>query len=483
MAFRFDDSTSATRSAMSARRGGPHALPFHMQFVGRRLYINAKVRFLVVAGIVIGALGGKYILGIQDLDVRRLLALAGLLGLFNTGIFLVARRHNRIERRDQVCRFLMGLTHLTISVDFLFLSVAIWLVGGAKSPFQVFYLVHVILAALLLSPRAACAHALFGYALLSGLVLGQWWGIIPIHFPVGAVNSTQPLHGGYVLTVLLVYGMLMALSLYLLTGITSLLRKGEEQLRTANAKLERVSGIQRDFLHIAVHDLKSPVAAAKMLLHSVELGADPPLTDEQVRRIARVQLRLDEVTAFLRDFEVLAALDSADVEKHREEIDVAALLRSVVEQNQDLAQVHHHALRLEVADGLPRVFGTGRLIREAVANLVTNAIKYTPDNGIIVARARREKDVMRIEVEDNGIGIAPEDEQRLFQEFVRVRRKDGPAGKVSGSGLGLSIVRRIVEANGGEVGVVSEVGEGSTFFILLPCGSAPEATAQDRDIA
>jgi signal transduction histidine kinase len=71
-------------------------------------------------------------------------------------------------------------------------------------------------------------------------------------------------------------------------------------------------------------------------------------------------------------------------------------------------------------------------------------------------------------VQDNGIGIAPEDQKRLFQEFVRIKRKGGPLGEVAGSGLGLSIVRRVVEAHGGQVGVTSELNNGSTFFIELP---------------
>ena len=472
MAHRRKDSGAVGEGAVSKRRGVVNRPLFYKQLVGKRLYINSQVRFLVAGGIVVGTLAAKYILGIEGLDSTSLVLLAGLLGLFNVGVFLVARRHRDLERRGPICRFLMGMMHLTIAVDFLFLTVALWLVGGVKSPFRAFYLLQVILAAAFLSPRAASLHALFGYTLLSGLVLGQWWGVIPIHFPVGAVNSAQPLDGRYVLTILFVQGMLMALAIYLLAGLTKLLRRGEHELRSANAQLERVSNLQRNFLHIALHDLKSPVSAATMLIQSMKIASDPPLSGQQAQRVERVRIRLNEAMAFLHDLSILAALDSADIEKHAKKIRTAALVRGAVAETQDMAAERSHSVSVEVAEDLPPLHGVDRLIHEAVVNLITNAIKYTPDNGTIMVRARHENGGIRIEVEDNGVGIAPEDQELLFQEFVRIKRKDSAAGKTPGSGLGLSIVRRIIEAHGGTVGVTSDIDKGSTFFIELPVETA-----------
>jgi signal transduction histidine kinase len=452
--------------------GGPQFL-LHRQLMGKRVYMQSQIRFFVAGGIVVSALAGKFLFSIEGLDVPALVGLAALLAAFNGVVFTVARRCRQAGHEASACRFITGLMHLTISVDFVFLTVALWLVGGVKSPFRAFYFLHVMLASVLLSPRAAWAHALFGYCLLSGLVLGQWSGLIPMRFPAGLVNSVQPLDGRFALTVLAVQGLLMALAVFLMTGLAQLLRQGERHLRDANSELERLSGLQRDFLHITVHDLKTPVSAAMMLLDAAQVAADPPLPDRHVYLLQRVQTRLNEALGFLRDFEVLADLDTANIQRQGADVDVAAMVRSVVEEHEDLAQSRGQALRTDLAEGLPPVFGIGRLLHEAIANLVTNAIKYTPGNGIIVARALRKNSSVRIEVEDNGIGIAPEEQKLLFREFVRLQRTSSTGESIKGSGLGLSIVRRIVSAGGGTVGVVSQPGKGSTFFIELPAQDDP----------
>ncbi len=477
---REDEGSGADLRRIQSQRGHGEPPLFHKQLVGKRLYINAQVRFLVTAGIVLGALGGKYVLGVENLDIPSLILLAALLAGFNIGVFVFARRHRNLERRLPAYRLVMGLTHVTIGVDFVFLTVALWLVGGAKSPFQAFYLLHVVLAAILLSSRAAYAHAAFGYTLFALLVLGEWTGFLPMRFPVGVVNSAMPLDGRFVITVLVVQAMLMALAVYLVTGLTDLLRRGELQLRETNTELERLSQIQRDFLHIALHDLKSPINAATMLLQSMKIAAEPPLSLQQIGWLDRIHVRLSDASSFLHDFSILAALDAADMERQAEVLDIGSLVDAAIEENQDMIRAHGHRLEVEIVDNLPPTRGIKRLVHEAVNNLITNADKYTPAKGRIAVRVRQNGNMIRIEVEDNGIGIAPEDQARLFQAFVRIKRKEGAASEVSGSGLGLSIVRRVAELHGGSVGVKSELNKGSTFSLELPiCSehSTPDGTS------
>lgn len=473
MVLRRSDKEVVDEAAVVARRQESEPLLFHQQLAGRRLYINSQVRFMVALGIAAGALFARGVLGIHDLDTLKLLVLALLLAVLNVGIFLYSRRHRTIERRIPEYHRLTGLMHLTIAMDFVFLTVAVWVAGGAKSPFVGFYLLHVILAAAFLSPRTACAHALFGYALLSGLLLGQWRGFVPPHFPVGIVNSTEPLDGRYVFTVLGVQGILMALGIYLVAGLTSLLRRGEQQLRAANRELERMSRTQRDFLHIALHDLKSPVNAATMLISSLKFTSAPLLSPQQLEWVDRAQGRLKETVTFLHDFSVLAELDVASFKNQAKPVNTVTMLQAVVSENQDMIRERNQLLRVELAEPLPVLYGIERLLHAAVANLITNACKYTPREGTITLRACQCERHVRIEVQDNGIGIALEDQNRLFQEFVRIKRKDSPLGEVAGSGLGLSIVRRVVEAHGGRVGVTSELNKGSTFFIEFAVPEKP----------
>lgn len=125
-------------------------------------------------------------------------------------------------------------------------------------------------------------------------------------------------------------------------------------------------------------------------------------------------------------------------------------------------------LELEVQPDLPTVEAMPRLLREAVVNYVTNAIKYTPEGGRIQIAGRRVDDSIVIEVLDSGLGIPPDRLENVFEDFGRVESELPDGTKPDGTGLGLSITKRIIEAHGGLVGVESVVGVGSRFRIVLP---------------
>lgn len=442
------------------------------KLLGTRLYIHAIARYGLVAGIVFGALFAQLVVGVEGLSLKFLLYLAALLGLYNSIVFAVIKWSSRHREHPPSHRFLAGLTHATILFDYLFLTILLWAVGSVKSPFVAFYILHVILASLLLSPRASYAHATLGYVLMAGLALGQWSGYVPMRMPIGAVNSAAPLDGRFVLTSLVALGFLMALSAFLMNGVTHMIRQGQRQLSDANEELERLSQMRRDFLHIALHDLKAPADAIAMLLGNLESEIGGPLSEQQAKWVSRCQIRLKEMRGFLHDFQILSVLDSSEIAAQGQPLDLNLLLRQLVDEHQDLAQGKMHTLALEIPAPLTPAFGIERLVREAIANLITNAIKYTPLGGHLCVKGTTDGNVVRVDVSDNGIGIPPDQMGNLFKEFVRLKHPTDRTGNVSGSGLGLSIVRRIVELHGGTVSVTSVPNEGSTFTIDLPTRTA-----------
>jgi signal transduction histidine kinase len=224
--------------------------------------------------------------------------------------------------------------------------------------------------------------------------------------------------------------------------------------------------------------MKSPVSTTTMLLHSLQTLLGNSITDKQEHLINRMHTRLNEATSFLRDFQLFAQLeDPSQIRKQATEIDLNELIEDVVRTNQDLAHSKKHKVTCNLGDNLSTTGGVERLIREVIANLVNNAIKYTPDNGNIIVRSKAIGDcAVSVEVEDDGIGISEENQKKLFKEFVRIKDNDVSGQKVSGIGLGLSIVKRIIDMHGGKVYVISEPGKGSTFGIVLhtcPTGDGP----------
>jgi signal transduction histidine kinase len=218
-------------------------------------------------------------------------------------------------------------------------------------------------------------------------------------------------------------------------------------------------------LHVVVHDLRSPLGAVTTLLDNLSSGLGGPLTPQQRQWAERADHRLRGALELLRGLQVLADLETESLANLMVSVDLQAVVREVVEEYADLAQQAGQSLTAELPEGLPAVRGIARLLREALVNYVTNAIKYSGQGRTIVVRVRTQDASVRMEVKDDGPGIPSEKQTQLFQEFVRVSKGKGAE---AGTGLGLSIVRRIAEAHGGQVGVRSAPGQGSSFFLTLP---------------
>lgn len=443
-----------------------HALLTYNRLIGSRLYLHTEVRYVVAVVIVLGALFARYVIGITELRVGALVAVAVVVAAYNTVAIIIIRPYRDASLAGRAYKYLSRVMYAAMAMDYLALTVAIWLVGGARSPFLAFYLFHVVIGCILLSRRAAIASTAMACGLLYLLVLGEWLGIIPDHEPIGAIAAGGDLDTRYVLTVLVVYLMLFGLTAFLLIGLSEALREGERQIQRANEELDRLSNLRRDFLNIALHNLQSPVGAVTMFMNNLKSGLSGPLNEQQRDWVNRALKRLEGLTEFQRGLQMLATLDSARLANEAGDVDLSAIVRDLVEENQDLAQAHGHALEADLPDEPVIVKGVDRLLREAVVNYITNSIKYTPDGGRIVVRAARHKDAVHIEVSDNGIGISEENQKKLFQEFVRIKRDK--TAKVKGTGLGLSIVRRIAETHHGRVYVRSKLNEGTTFGIELP---------------
>jgi signal transduction histidine kinase len=200
---------------------------------------------------------------------------------------------------------------------------------------------------------------------------------------------------------------------------------------------------------------------------------ESPLTDTQrdyLETIARNGRHLLQMINELLDLSKIAA---GRMELRREPLELLAVLREVAESVHAQVESRKHTLAVEAPrDRVDVAADPGRL-RQILLNLLSNAIKFTTDGGRITLSARLEDTAsVRVAVSDSGIGIAPEDQGKLFREFVQL---DASASRrYEGTGLGLALSKRLVELHGGTIGVESELGKGSTFWFTLPL-PLPEA--------
>ncbi len=243
------------------------------------------------------------------------------------------------------------------------------------------------------------------------------------------------------------------------------LKNLEQQLKQSYAKLQEVDRLKTVFVNAVSHDLRTPLTSIKGYVEFLEDEIGGPLTPQQrefISQLMKGTQRLENLVDDLLDF---ARFEAGTFRLKLEDVDLAAKAREIAESLRP--QVQEAKLDLETAlPAEPLMLQMDALrIERVLTNLINNAIKFTPEAGRITIRVTRESEHARCEIEDSGIGIAPEDAPRLFQRFSQLQ--DGSAK--GGTGQGLSISKTIVEAHEGQIGVRSKgQGNGSTFWFTLP---------------
>src|SRR5262249_15672155 len=248
---------------------------------------------------------------------------------------------------------------------------------------------------------------------------------------------------------------------------TRALMQANRRLSAQWLRLQRANGFKNEILGTVAHDLKNPLDVilrrTEMLTELISTGTSKESITAQIDHIRDATKRLTTMVDHLISD---AMADAFDITIRREPVDVATLVNEVADANQPLAQNKQQTIAVSAPANIVTMCDTDR-IREAIDNLVSNAIKYSPIGGKIAMIVSREQDTTAIRVPDEGQGLSPEDLGRLFGRFQRLSAK--PTAGESSTGLGLSIVKRIVDMHGGEVTAESSgPGHGSVFTIILP---------------
>jgi len=217
-----------------------------------------------------------------------------------------------------------------------------------------------------------------------------------------------------------------------------------------------------EMLSAVSHEIRTPLTA---ILGFAEYLRDQEVEPERLKEylgiIAREGERLKELTDNLLDLQRLRA--GFGTESFRP-VTVPPLLSSVVHLYGQASPCHR--IQLDCPPSLPPLWGDERQLNRALQNLLTNAIKYSPDGGTISLGARQEGDFLTLWVKDEGIGIPVEAQEQIFENFFRYNHRDGQ--KIGGTGLGLALVKAVVQVHRGQVWVESAVGAGSRFLLSLP---------------
>jgi signal transduction histidine kinase len=253
--------------------------------------------------------------------------------------------------------------------------------------------------------------------------------------------------------------------------------EAKRSLEVQNGELRRLDHMKDEFVAMVSHEFRTPITAIQNYLYSVITEEVGPLNDDQARFLGVVQRNTDRLSRLVEDVLLFARIQDGRMRLTPDEVDLRPLLADCVESARP--QADKTGVRL-ILDGAPHVLGHWDPVRlgQVFDNLVSNAIKFTPEGGYVHVNLRGSADAAVIEIADTGPGISEDEIDKLFTPFFRTRHATDNA--VPGTGLGLTISKSIVEAHDGAISVRAREGRGTVFRIALPIGSSVADGATHR---
>ncbi len=246
-----------------------------------------------------------------------------------------------------------------------------------------------------------------------------------------------------------------------------------QQAEAARAEAERANGAKSDFLAVMSHELRTPLAAIMGYQELLADGITGPITDAQGQQLARIKASARHLLSLIDEILTFTRLDAGRETVSPERVDLAHVLNEAAEIVEPLAAAKKLELRVMPPGAGKVVESDPTKVRQILVNLLSNAVKFT-DTGSITAEASLHGSEFELVVSDTGIGIAPDNLNRIFEPFWQVEQT--ATRRATGTGLGLTVTRRLANLLGGDVVVRSDPGSGTTFTVTLPA-KAPHIVA------
>jgi signal transduction histidine kinase len=465
----------------------------------RRVHYGIYLRWGALVVISLAILIAHRFLGVT-FPALPVLAMVLVVALYNTAFWRYARRLDSAEPAT-VMRTVRRYIWAQSIADLFAATVILHFTGGVENPFVLYYVFHVILVAMILPHGHAYALATTAAGLVTSLIGLEYFQIVPHVHLEGFVSPDLYLQPPFVLAVSI--GLVAALygGTYVATSVADELRKQHRQsvvmrdrlllealreaedLQRANEELLRLDRLKTYFLAMASHDLKAPLVAVQSYLQVMLGGFVGQPTPQHRQMMERSSERIRQLFDLINRLLDLSQMEKGKVAEEMRMIALQEVLHYCLEDIRVLAAEKAQNLHQDIPSDLPMVHGSPNHLRELVTNLLSNAVKFTPEGGDITLGARETEEDLEVAVMDTGIGIDPDDLPYLFDEFYRGKR----GSKASGSGLGLYIAQKIVEAHDGKIWAESpydDVESGAKFVFTLPKRQPRELeTSGDRRAA
>ncbi|MHB9030613.1 MAG: sensor histidine kinase [Candidatus Latescibacterota bacterium] len=418
------------------------------------------VRFAAIACLALFLVLFQYILRIKNINYSWLWAISAVfivLNLISLGIHLFGRSRRKEE-------FPESLTVLGFSLDLVFLVLFLHFSGGALNPLFLIFFLIIIPASVLLSKRPAYALAGLAALLFSGMTILEGTGLIH-HYRLIAGN----IHSNPVFFSLMavVFAFAVFATAYLTVRIAEKMRWFSRQCELSIAEKTRIELEKMHFLDVVAHDLKSPLSAIETMISSILDAYGSEMNEDTKDTLERIPRRTRDLIRFIQNLMDFSRIrGQEEIREHFRPLNFLPVVTSTVEMYMDQALDKNITMTVQAEPNTPLIMGSREHLERMAANIISNAVRYTPEKGSVKVKLGTQNGEVVLTIADSGIGIPEQDLPRVFDEFYRATnaRKENSTG----TGLGLPIVKFIVEKHGGSVTVNSVEGEGTVFTVRLP---------------
>ncbi len=429
------------------------------------------LRWIACVGVLITLVVVQVGLG-YPLPYRVLYLLSGLLCLVNLAFTIY---HNTLKHRDLSATEMTVFLNIQIGCDYILLFFHVYFTGFLENPFSYIFVFHIMLTSFIFASRVVYIYVGSLMTLLIGACIAEYLRIIP-HFPLNGTDS--PAYFEMFLPRTVGLSATLAISAYL---VTSIKKRLEEKGRRVEVELDRykqLDTLKSNFILQVTHELRGPMAAMNGYHEMILRGITGEKNQRTIDVIQKANRRTDNLLTIIDEMIDYAYMKSDEKARYDR---TAVGLKEVIDYQLDLVSTFAAQQNVRIVSDCAQdlQFHSNRdLLNIILTNLINNALKYSPSETTVTVRAALENHEIHLTVEDQGYGIDPDEMDRIFEEFYRARQ--ARELERDGTGLGLPIVKRAVEALDGHITVYSEVGKGTVFHVYFPLDGGKDGKDTDH---
>lgn len=353
---------------------------------------------------------------------------------------------------------------LNTGADVILLTAAIYFTGGPYSPLLSAYVIVVTVLALLSNLTITILMASLIVVSFALMLILMTAGVLPPTPVPGSPGQTPS--PGYTMTAIAYAALVIGVPGFFAAATLQLLRRKEADLEKRTRQLIEAATQRSQFVASMTHELRTPIHGVQGLADVISAGVYGPVTEKQKEACASIKRSAQSLLQLVDDVLQLSRAEAGKIDTRTGTVDIIALVERVASSTSWIVGTKKLHLEVELPAELPDVVSDERWLAHVLVNLIANAVKFTPEGGRVTVRGIAGEDSVILEVEDTGIGIPPEDRQRIFEPFRQ--GEHGDTKGYGGVGLGLALVMQLSELLACEVELDSTVGKGSTFRVIVP---------------